>query len=334
MLRALRFLLGQQGVLPARSTPQRVVVGQQAAWCYEPVGARLGTVMTVHGMTPLGAEDPRMIRLNHALSWAGFRVISPQVDSIAELRIHAGQIDTLERCIDDAARGRLCPDGKVAIFAPSFSAGLALIAAGRPRVAERVRAVCAVGTYANVRTTMQAVLQGTQTTPYVWRIVLANFVSDAVPDGEHVRDALLAAARDEWWADRGRAPALLTAQLDRVSAATRQRITTLLRDPDARRACFDRIVARQPPMLALASVVDQLDGLRARVTLLHGQHDATIPAAQSEQLAAALRDRALPHRLLVTPLLGHGGVKASRAAAHHGLALLRHVAGWIEDARA
>lgn len=327
--RALRFLLAHQGGLASAPSPVRTQVGPFACDVVPPMRGDRGTVLTIHGMSPLGERDARMLSLHGALSRLGFRVVSPHLPSIAALRIHAGQIDDVERAIAAVASDpALCPDGRLGLFAVSFSAGLSLIAAGRPRVADRISGICTIGTFGDIESTMEAVLTRPEMTSYAWKIVLANFLDASIGHCPAVGRALTVAALDEWWL---RTDPELPRVLQTLSTEDRTLVEDLLASPELRAVHVERILSARPLMLDLASVVDQVDGLRAPVSLLHGADDRTIPAEESRRLHTAMQAAGVSSRLHVSPLLGHGGATASPAALADLPALLAAFEGWFAD---
>ncbi|MCB9663115.1 MAG: hypothetical protein H6732_03310 [Alphaproteobacteria bacterium] len=336
MIRALRFLAAQRGLLGPPPPPEVVRCCGWELDVIEPVGRWRGTILTVHGMSPLGRRDPRMLALHGALARIGFRVVSPAFPSIAELRIHAGQIDEVEHALLAVTEERsLCPQGRVALLSVSFSAGLSLIAASRDRVAHRVRAVLSLGAYADIHQTMEAVLTRDDLTSYAWTIVLASFLEAPTP----VREALRSAAWDAWWVDRPGwegAPAApsLPAALAALAPAERALVDGIMGSPEVRLAQVRKVLDAHPLMLDLASVVDHVGGLRAPVTVLHGLRDRTIPSSQAGTLAQALRAARVPHRVVVSPLLGHGEATFDPAHLLGVPALLGAFEAFFEEAEA
>ncbi|MCB9679868.1 MAG: prolyl oligopeptidase family serine peptidase [Alphaproteobacteria bacterium] len=329
---AVRLLAGQQGWLGAPPPPESIVLGGRRMDVVEPEGACVGTVVTVHGMSPAAQRDGRLQRLHGALAALGYRVVSPHFPSIAALRIHAGQIDAIEHAVGAiAASPELCPKGRVGVLAVSFSAGLTLIAAGRRSIAERVSGLCLIGAFGDIHRTMEAVLTRDDLTTYAWKIVLANFLDASIGSCAGVRQALLTAALDEW---HQRVVPELPGVIGTLPARDVALVHELLGSRAARLRHFRRIVDAHPLMLDLASVVDQVDGVRAPVTLLHGRHDPTIPSEQSELLHAALQRAGVASRLVVSPLLGHGDAALSLGALRGLPDLLGALQGWLDVTRA
>jgi dipeptidyl aminopeptidase/acylaminoacyl peptidase len=63
--------------------------------------------------------------------------------------------------------------------------------------------------------------------------------------------------------------------------------------------------ARDGDLLADLSPMNALDRLRAPLLLVHGSDDTNVPVSESEQVAASLRSRGLPHELIVFEGEGH-----------------------------
>lgn len=302
----LKFFAAQQGLIGVPASPEVWELGGQTYDVVEPTERYAGTILSVHGMTPKGPRDPRLVQFHAALASVGFRVVAPVLRSVAELRIHAGQIDQIERAIGQISSHRgLTPSGRLSVFAPSFSGGLALIAASRSTVADRVRALLLLGPYGNIRTTMDALLTQPGFHPYAWKIVLSNFLEVVHRGSGGAAEALRVAALDDWSLA---GPAQLPAFLDGLDDAQRRLARALLLDGAERRALWEAILDREPGFMTYGSVVDQIGGLRGRPVLLHGQDDPTIPARQSREIHRALQEVDHSSRLLITPALGHGGV--------------------------
>ena len=79
-LATLRLLIRFQGknTDPAKY-PVKVPCGRYQVDQYLPAGKPSGTVIFIHGMAALGAEDPRVKQLAGALTAAGLKVLIPQL---------------------------------------------------------------------------------------------------------------------------------------------------------------------------------------------------------------------------------------------------------------
>ncbi len=288
------------------------------------VGPWRGTIVSVHGMSPVGQRDPRLQVFHGALARRGFRVVAPHLPGVTRLRIHAGQIDAIEHALHAVATTPiLAPTGTVGAFAVSFSAGLTLLAAARPRVARHVQAACLLGGYHDVRSLLRFLLTAPQASRFAAAIALASFLEHVRGPQPALAEALRVFAQDTWWKrTTPQLPEVLTMLPTQVAEEAR---ALLQDDPTARQRVLDEILAADPLFLDLGSCEGQLGHLRARLTLLHGEGDDVIPAMQSRQLARSLSDVGHPVRLCVTPLLSHGDTQG-------GLLRTARAAGPLADA--
>jgi dipeptidyl aminopeptidase/acylaminoacyl peptidase len=79
-------------------------------------------------------------------------------------------------------------------------------------------------------------------------------------------------------------------------------------------------------LLADLSPINRIDALRAPLMIVHGENDTNVPVIESDQLAAALTERGIPHRYLLFPGEGHQLLtKQSRAD------YLRETVDWLVE---
>lgn len=321
LLARLGGVAGDDGV-SASASPHGTV--------YLPQRRPVGTVMVVHGMSPAGPSDVRLVALCRAVAAAGFRVVAPRFDSIAALRMHVGQIDEIEHAISRLAEDAdLCPSGRLGLLSVSFSAGLSSIAASRARVASRVTALCLIGTYGDIHSTLGAYVESDQVTSYGWKIVAANFVDTVVSDAEPIRRALIVSALDEW--HRRETPEL-SATLATLSRRDATLVQAILEDRNMRRELAAAVLARRPLFCDFGSVVDHIGAVEAPLTLLHGRDDRTIPCEQSRRVHAAAQAAGRCSRLVLTPLLTHGDLRWSWRTLVAVPAFADALGAWISEA--
>lgn len=329
---ALRFLAAQRGWMGPAPRAGSLSMGGFDWALLEPSGRPRGTVMTIHGMAPIALRDVRMRAVHHGLIAAGFRVLSPLIPSVAELRIELAQIDTIERAILLLTeREDLCPDGRTALLSISFSAGLGLIAAGRPAVSDKVRAICSIGAYGDIVPVVNELLLRRDTTSYVWKIVFANFLDAALGPCDALRETFRQAALDEFYVREARPPRL-PSHIAALPPEQRDLVRELLFSSQARRAIWERMHRGGHPFLTGGSVVAGAKSVSAAVTLLHGLHDPTIPSSESVRIHDALQAAGGRSRLLRTPLLGHGDTTVGKTTTADYRALVSAMGGWMEDA--
>ena len=115
-----------------------------------PAHASAIPVVVVPGIHAGGVDEPRLDRLSRQLASTGFAVLSVPLPDLRAFRITPRSTDMLEDAIAwltaDAA---LAPSGRVAVVGVSFSGGLALVAAGRPRLSGHIAVVVSLGGHAD-----------------------------------------------------------------------------------------------------------------------------------------------------------------------------------------
>jgi dienelactone hydrolase len=214
----------------------------------------------------------------------------------------------------------LAPTGRIGLMGVSFSGGLAIVAAGRASIRDRVLYVFSFGGHDDLARVLEYFCTGIESEgktvaalaphDYGVALVLLNVADRLVPPDQlnPLRDAV----RRFLWAsyiDRFDKP-----QAAREFAALRD-VARTLPEPAATLLTYvnDRDVARLGPLLRpqVGFYVDQPALSPARspapsspVYLLHGRDDNVIPADESQHLADRLRPL-VPVHLLVTNLISH-----------------------------
>ncbi|HSV97131.1 MAG TPA: hypothetical protein VLM75_09375 [Spirochaetota bacterium] len=268
-----------------------------------------GTILAIHGMAARAHNDPRLSVICRAFSACGYAVVSPLYPDIAGFRIDSGTIDRIVDTVKAVTADKgLCPGGKLSIFAPSFSAGMAMIAASQAEVRDMVDSICSVGTYSNVDSAVEYLLAGQDIDDYGRLIILRNFITHAPGFSKNIPDVLHAGILDN---GLHRSVPELPLHLERLSGRERRKLTRLLGEPDFRLMQWQRILERSRKIRKLLrdlSVVSRLEGLRAPVALIHGAEDRVIPPTESILLNDRLRHHKVRSRLVITPLLSHGDI--------------------------
>jgi dienelactone hydrolase len=288
----------------------------------------------------------------------GITVVTPEIPGLAEFDISPRLTDGIERAALWLARDSgLSPDGRIGVAGVSFSGGLAVVAAGRDSLRDRVSYVFSLGGHHDLPRVLQYLCTGAAPEParpaavgagdgvraasvtaadrrphdYGLAVLLLMVADRVVPASQ--ADELRALVRRFLWAsyvdryDRPRAAAEFTAIRAAARAAPEPAATllTYMSDRDV-----ERLGARLLPFAQAAADHPALSPSRAPmpiapVFLLHGRSDTVIPAVESEYLAADLRGH-VPVRLLVSGLLSHAAADQPMRAAD----VLELVAFWGE----
>lgn len=293
-LRFLRASLASEGVPSPRRTTLRLDTEELEADVYEP-GRPGPTVLFVHGLSPRGERDPRLMHAASALAAAGCRVVAPRFPEVVALRLSPA---TPRRIV--AVTRALAERGPVGLFSVSFTGSLCLRAAAAPEVADRVSGVLVLGGAARPAAVLEHAVAEPGADPYVWRLGFSSWLPQVVPGSEPVAAALREAVLDDSW-DRvpGNSPAACAALSPEHTALLRS-----LDDPSERRRLAH--LALSGDALGDLSPLPSLGALRCPVALLHGATDAVVPANESRFLHARMQELGLRSRLLITGLLTHG----------------------------
>ncbi len=277
-----------------------------------------GTIVVIHGMSAMGNADPRIIIVCEAFARCGYAVISPSFRDIADFCISAETIDRIVETLCAIASDRLlCPKGKVMVFAPSFSAGMSLIASSHPGCADIVESICSVGAYGSVDTVIHDLLTREDFDEYGRLIIMKNFIHHAPGFGDETGEVLCEAILDN---GLKRAEAKFPLKLAAVRGPHRRRILRLLGDVDFRRKVWHDILSRSRKVRVLMkelSVVDKLSRLKARVALIHGNNDNVISPEESRSIYLKLQELRVPSSLCITPLIGHGDAQTENGFFRH-----------------
>ncbi len=282
-----------------------------------------GTILVIHGMSSMGNEDPRIIDVCRAFAKCGYIVVSPMFRDITDFRISHSTVDLIAGALRVLAGDPvLCHDGKLSVFAPSFSAGMSMIASSLPETSDLVKAICSVGTYGSVNTVIHDLMSRQDRDEYGRLIILKNFIRHAPGFG-----GMTAGALHEAILDNGlmRARPRFRQKLAMLERTQRQRLLRLLGDPDFRLRKWSLVLSRSKQVARLIdrlSVLENIQGIRARVALIHGKDDNVIPPGESSALMERLRELCIPSKICITPLIGHGDAVLGRGFIAHVWELL------------
>jgi len=276
---------------------------------YEPHIKCRGVIAVIHGMSPFGKDDARIVVLCKALSQAGYRVLAPDIQSIKALHISSGQIDVIADVLEVfSSNADLCPSGRVSVLAPSFSGGMCLAAAAMPNIRDKIISVCAVGAFTHVESVMAYLLTDSSADPYGMYIVLKKILPLVIKDDSVLQRALDAAIKDNL---NDFSEVELTNCLSALSAEEQNRISLLLNDARYRTSLFKASKPILEGELKALNIVSRLVDLKAKVFLLHGKEDKVIPSEQSEKLYEKLKQLDVPTGLVVSPFISHGDTHIS-----------------------
>ncbi len=303
--------------------------GSVAVRAYVPTAPSPPAVVVFPGVHGGGVDAPRLTRLCQRLSSSGLLVVCAPLPDLREFRITARTTDMIEDVTAWVAADRtLAPSGRVTLVGVSFAGGLALVAAGRETLHDRLEAVVSIGGHGDLNRTLDYLItgrlpDGTIRAPhdYPLAIVALTLARRLVPEGQVARfeagvTTFLQASLDES-ADGAPARALLASlatDLETmpepakglVAAVVRRDVTTIGKAVAPYVDDFGRNPALSPALAPRTS---------APVYLLHGGDDNVIPSTETPLTAADLAAHGNMHvRWLLTPLVTHAHLVTSASA--------------------
>jgi acetyl esterase/lipase len=229
-------------------------------------------------------------------------VLVPDSRTLLEGRLEVGEIDGVVRAFQLLAARPEVDRQRLGIVGFSVGGSLALLAAADPRISAHVAWVNAFGAYADAATYLASVAAhayiGPDGAPVAWqptplaREVYLRFMLERVSDTED-RERLRAAFEGPILAgERPDPDARLRRSLTTRVARTVHDLLAAATLEDARSA-IDELPVSSRRFIDAISPIRHLDGLAARVHLMHETEDHHVPYVESRALANALRQRGL-----------------------------------------
>ena len=297
--------------------------GPIAARVHFPPDHAVPTVVVFPGVHGGGVDEPRLARFCGRLAATGYRVVCTPLPDLRLFRVTGQSTDVIEDVSTWVAADRgLTPGGRIGLVGVSFAGGLAMVAAGRRPLADRLDVVVSLGGYGSLERLLRYLCtgllpDGTRRPPHDYGLAVAALAAapglvprDQVDGFSHVVRTFLEASLDD--SAEQRTAARLVAQARDAAA--------LLPEP-ARSigiSVIDRNVTEvgrlvEPLVAGLAADPALSPELSppptAPVYLIHGNADNVIPSTETPLLAGYLarhgNDRV---RWLLTPLVSHADV--------------------------
>ncbi len=275
-------------------------------------GSRAAVVLSL-GIHPLSLDDPDTSRIAGGIARLGLVVGVPESSALRESRVTPDEPGRLaEAVLVVAARPEVDPT-RVGLAGFSAGASVALVATADPRIAERLAFVSAFGGYADAGTLLVDVASRTQESagevipwaaePYVRRDVAALLIGAIPPSLERDRLAALVEpiVESEDPPSGPDAAVLSTLHDPDVRAAYRLLVASSRAEAEAALGASSAEVRRS---LAAISPVAAAPRIQAKVFLMHGESDRSIPVSHVHHIAQALPAGSLA-RLTVFDLFQH-----------------------------
>jgi dienelactone hydrolase len=297
---------------------------------YEPSRTRGRATLLVPPLNAAGIDEPGLVRLARQLAASGFTVVTPAIPELTRYEIVPAATAAIEQAaLWLASDASLAPDRKAGLIGFGFSGGLAVVAAGRPTMANRAAYVLTVGGHHDLPRVLRYLCTGTEPRPGSQIRLKANTTGQdpgafvRPPDDDGIAVLLLGVAprivpAAQVQPLRAAVLAFLArSYLDRIDQPQGGRDDQAVREAAKRlpepsatlmRYLVDRDVvhlgARLLPHVGAYGGDAALSPARspkpsAPVFLLHNSDDNVVPEVEAEYLAEELRGHA-PVRMLTS----------------------------------
>ena len=296
-------------------------------------------IIVLPGIHKDGVREARLVSLARELVAAGFTVVAVAPSDLPRYRIDPRSTDQLEDGIAYvSARKELAPSGKVAVLGVSFSGGLAVVAAGRPAVRDKVSAVLSFGGHGDLNRVLRYLCAGNPGVlpqrdetlvaqarlihippphDYGSVVALLSLADHLVPADQvaSLREAvtvfLEASSVDRL--DHGASQALFARSraLGNAMPEPGKGLVGLVNDRKV--AALGQAIAPLLDTVSLPSALspEQSDPPRAPLFLIHGADDSVVPASEMLFLATAWRGR-VPVTAFASQLISHAEMEGQK----------------------
>ncbi|MCG9880414.1 MAG: hypothetical protein MH472_07440 [Bacteroidia bacterium] len=286
-------------------------LGASPALLHVPAKQEKGLIISFTGFSMQGYQDVRIAAVNNAFAKMGYRVITPQIATIDALCIHPRAIDEVKQAILSIWSDPILNPNKhkPAIFAPSFTAGIAALA-----VAElpenTISGMCLLGSFCHFESTIQFALGNpNKTDDYGMHVILKNFLPYEMGDRPELEEILQTALADNGL--RRKEPQL-PALLQKASKETLELYSQLKTDAGFRQTLIESAYKKIPDFSTWKNRLDlskHAHKISCKVSIIHGKNDDVIPEAESILLHQLMKPHNPQVRLVVSDLLSHGDPK-------------------------
>lgn len=262
---------------------------------YRPLEEPQAGLVLLHGASPLGKDEPRLVDFAATLASTRFVVLVPDLVGLRQLKLRAvAARDIADAVLYMQATPGLAPNNRIGIVSLSVASGPALLAAAEPRIRERLGFILAIGGYYDMLDMLTFSTTGDfkngaqwhhrEPNEYgKWVLVLSNVDQLPAASDRRVLTAIARRKLKDPRADVTTLAARLSAQgravYDFVNNTDRQRVQELF-------AQLPMNIKSEIQALSLSK--RDLSGIKAQVILVHGLDDPMIPYTESVALAGAL----------------------------------------------
>jgi pimeloyl-ACP methyl ester carboxylesterase len=314
LLKGLQFILNTSVLKDYAEGEERelsLANGKTPLVLYTPAKQEKGLIITLTGFAINGYRDKRMVVVNNAFKKMGYRVITPQIKTIDALLIDPLGVDEVKdaiKCI--VADPKLNPNKfRPAVFAPSFTAGIAAIAiAELPE--NTISSLCLLGGFSDFESTIEfAVSNEKNEDDYGMHILMKNFLKYEIGNNPKLEEIIITALEDN---GLKRPIPLLPSLLALANPATIDLYTMLRNNAPYRREMILSALNKTPNATIWKNRLDLLrhaHKITCPITIIHGKDDNVIPSSQSVLLHSLLKGNKQQVHLELSDLLDHADLK-------------------------
>ena len=284
--------------------------GKTPLLLYRPLQKEKGLIISLSGFSINGYEDRRMALVNNAFAKLGYRVITPKIYNIDALLIHPSCIDEVKEFITRIEADELLNPHKFcpAVFAPSFTAGIAALAIAE-MPSNSVSSLCLIGSFCDFETTIQFALSNEKNLDdYGMHILMKNFLKYEVGNNPRLDELVQTALEDN---GLKRQVPLLPGLLAQTDIETVDLYNKLRNNTEFRRDLIMRAWTKIPDFVTWKERLDlskHASKITCPITIIHGNEDNVIPSSESILLHSLVKDKTRTH-LEISNLLDHGDMK-------------------------
>jgi alpha-beta hydrolase superfamily lysophospholipase len=256
-------------------------------------------IVFITGADKRGRKHPQVVDLARSLARAGFVVYLPDLPGLKELRLAATADQAAATMLVAAAERPESAGGKVTLASISAGASLALVAAGQPEAAPRVRAVAGIAPFADLENMLLLAITG--------KYIAADGELAPYETGDLMRTTVERSLR-ELVGDEPLAQRFVDELLER-------------RDPEQVQALYDALDPSVRDAVQRLSPVSVASQITAPVRLASPPRDPYFPTSESERIVSEVADG----ELVVTTALDHAIPRFSR----EDIAATRDFNAWL-----
>jgi acetyl esterase/lipase len=250
-------------------------------------------VVLVHGVNETGKDSPDAMLVAEVLAGSGYRVFVPQFVRLTQQHVTPEDVDDVLSIFKSIG-------SEGGIICASYGCGPALIAAARPEIRESVRFVVTFGAYFDATETLRFIVTGPPTPlAYSRWVYMAGNVDLLNDETDRMSLSAIANERDhltpEEWTLAGE------------DLGPEGRAMLAVYESQTPKKFDERLdaVPRLRDRLSELSPSNYLEGIRARLIIVHMASDPSIPSSESIRMAETAKARQIPFSLTILNMYGH-----------------------------